>query len=87
MSDLLLILALLAVLVLVPIVLLARRRRPAPSVAPTSTPRAGLSFQRPVVPVSKAPEMQVTMADKPPMFANSPAVLEGETAPERLPSS
>jgi len=86
MSDLLLILAPLAVLVLAPIVLLARRRRPAPA-APAPAPRAGLIFQRPVAPVSKAAEMQAAMADKPPMFANAPAALEGEIAPQRLPSS
>lgn len=88
-ADLLLLLAALVLLAAAPFALLRRRRRrgaarPAPAAA---APRTGLSFQRPVAPVSRAAEMQAAMADKPPMFASSPAVFEGETAPERLPSS
>ena len=91
MSDLfLLVLALpavlVAVLVLLSIVLFVYRRRLAPA-NPTPVLRAGLSFQRPIASTSKAVEMPVAMADKPPMFANFPAVIEGEIAPERLPPS
>jgi hypothetical protein len=86
MSDILLLLFLVFLaLALAPFALMRCRHRLAPPVGPL--PRAGLSFQRPISPISKAAAMQVTMVDKPPMFANSPAVLKGEIAPDRLPSS
>jgi hypothetical protein len=87
MSDIFLFLLLLVflALALAPFALMRRRHRFALPASPL--PRAGLSFQRPIAPISKTAAMQVTIADKPPMFANSPAVLEGEIAPDRLPAS
>jgi hypothetical protein len=81
------ILLLLALLVLVPLgtaILLRRRRRPKTAPAPA---RGGLVFQRPAPPTSRLTEMQQAGADKPPMFANTPAVFDGEIAPDRLSSS
>jgi hypothetical protein len=84
-SGLLLLIVLLVLVPLATVNLSRGRRRPKP---PSATPvGGGLVFQRPIVPPSRVIEMQHSGADKPPMFANAPAALDGESAPDRLSSS
>jgi hypothetical protein len=84
----LVLLAIFAVFVFVPVGTAALLRgyvRPKP---PSATPaRSGLVFQRHVAPASRVDEMRRADADRPPMFANAPAALDGEIAPDRLSSS
>jgi hypothetical protein len=86
-ATLLLLLALLVLLLLGGAILLRLRRRPKIAPAPPTPARGGLVFQRHVAPASRVAEMQQMRADKPPMFANTPAALDGEIAPDRLSSS
>ena len=86
-TGFLLLLAVLVLLALVLFALMRLRRSAARETAVVTTPRTGLSFQRPAAPISRAVEMQPSAADKPPMFASFPAVFEGENAPERLSTS
>jgi hypothetical protein len=81
---------LLLALLVVPLgaaILLRRRRKPKTAFTPLASARGGLVFQRPARPTFRAAEMRPTHADSPPMFAHTPAVLDGEIAPDRLSSS
>lgn len=86
-TGFLLLLAVLVLLALVPFALMRLYRSATRETAVVTAPRAGLSFQRPVAPVSRAADMQPSAVDKPPMFASFPVVFEGEIAPERLSNS
>jgi hypothetical protein len=85
--EILLLLPLLAFVLLGTAILRRGRRRPKTAPASLAPARGGLVFQRPALQTARMVEMQQAGADKPPMFANTTAVLDGEIALDRPSSS